>query len=367
MRMICSLSSRVPARMNREKSKRIFYRVPAPLAARRDLPSSAKIILAIIAFRIGRNGVAWPGIRKLAADAGLNSKTVSEAILRLEAAGDLLIERQSNGQTNIYRLPSSSCFHDLAKDKTTPETGTVRKPGRSENRDGPTHKTGTLPCTKPGQKRREQEKHPPAPPGKPGGTGGGAVGGSDVDGGGKKRRRLSAAEKAVLKSTIERIGEAYRSVIGADMPHSWRTKISGEFKNGDRAALGEIGAEILSAVAAMCAARGQIFCLANVVATIHAAKRSTADAERRRQDVADRQRADDEKSIAEATARAAAAKETAARLAVFRKLPKNARDHWISEAVKQPGPPIKRADILEGIAAMLYWGSGGSTASGGLA
>jgi len=71
---------------------------------RRDLSAPAKLIYAIIADRIGRNGFAWPGERRLALDSGMSRNTVRRALKALEAAGLLAVEHGTEGRPNLYRL-----------------------------------------------------------------------------------------------------------------------------------------------------------------------------------------------------------------------------------------------------------------------
>jgi len=85
-----------------------FLMVPKPLAARTDLHPIDKLVWACIRDRLGNNGKAWPGGRTLAADLGVSRPTVLDALDRLAAAGDLLVERRGRGRTNHYRTPPAS-------------------------------------------------------------------------------------------------------------------------------------------------------------------------------------------------------------------------------------------------------------------
>jgi hypothetical protein len=85
-----------------------FYKLLQDLAARTDLLASDKLVYAILADRIGRNGKAWPGSRRLAHDSGMNRETVLESIGRLKAAGLLLVESRGRGRANLYRLAEQS-------------------------------------------------------------------------------------------------------------------------------------------------------------------------------------------------------------------------------------------------------------------
>ena len=82
-----------------------FYMLDKEIASRADLKPTDKIVLAVITDRIGNNGHSWPGIRRIAADAGLgSSKTAERAVNHLERAGLLTVERGRGGQPNHYRL-----------------------------------------------------------------------------------------------------------------------------------------------------------------------------------------------------------------------------------------------------------------------
>ena len=84
-----------------------FYKLPADLAARSDLPGNAKVLLAVIADKIGGNAAAWPGARKLARAAGVSVEAVIQNVVKLEAAGLLAVERRDNGRSNRYTLPDT--------------------------------------------------------------------------------------------------------------------------------------------------------------------------------------------------------------------------------------------------------------------
>lgn len=98
-----------------------FYKLPQDLTSRPDITPSAKIVFAVIADSIGRNGKSWIGKRKIALRAGLAECTVIESITRLESAGILFVERRGNGKSNLYSLPESGL-----------ESRPVGKPDRSE-------------------------------------------------------------------------------------------------------------------------------------------------------------------------------------------------------------------------------------------
>ena len=123
--------------------KNNFYMLDAALAARRDLPPAAKIIMAIIARHIGHNGHAWAGTRTIAWEAGVRDQTVSQNIVRLEKAGLLEVQRRENGRSNLYSIPK----------KSATETVTERKPSRNGNRHTGVTETVTEPQRKPSHNR----------------------------------------------------------------------------------------------------------------------------------------------------------------------------------------------------------------------
>jgi DNA-binding transcriptional MocR family regulator len=100
-----------------------FYKLSTDMARRRDLSGSAKVIFAVILGRIGHNGHAWPGIRRIANDAGVNVKTAMRAVHELSDAGLLQIENRGNGLSFSYRL-------------TVPETGALPKLVRKRSQNG---------------------------------------------------------------------------------------------------------------------------------------------------------------------------------------------------------------------------------------
>ena len=124
-----------------------FYKLPRDLAARKDIPLAAKVVYAIIGDHIGKNGHAWPGVRRLGDMAGIGRNAVMRAVAKLEESGLLAVERRGNGQANHYRI-----IHE-----SVPETGTVLdekaslEGGRSDMQKRPHNDTG--PKTGPVPKR----------------------------------------------------------------------------------------------------------------------------------------------------------------------------------------------------------------------
>lgn len=145
---------------------RRFYKLWKDIACRRDVTLSAKIILAIITDRIGTNGVCWPGIRRLAEDAGINVTTVLNAIGQLEAVGEIIVERPGNGRGNRYRLAAGSAGENQAPEKTKRlekpkptvrknQTEALGKSAHNETKEKTKEKTKAKTVSKKGTRRHE--------------------------------------------------------------------------------------------------------------------------------------------------------------------------------------------------------------------
>ena len=87
-----------------------FYKLPKNFAAipQRQMPATAKIVMAILADRIGHNETCWPGVRSIAADSGLTVETVIQSINSLEAAGLVTVDRRGSGKVNHYSISQSA-------------------------------------------------------------------------------------------------------------------------------------------------------------------------------------------------------------------------------------------------------------------
>ena len=85
-----------------------WYKLPSQIASRSDLTATAKVIYAIIKYRVGVNGCCWPGLRRIARDAGINPKSSQRAVYQLRQVGLLLIEKRHRGQSNSYQLPAQT-------------------------------------------------------------------------------------------------------------------------------------------------------------------------------------------------------------------------------------------------------------------
>ena len=101
-----------------------FYKLGRTLAARRDLRPTDKLIMAVLADRIGGNGTCWPGLRSLARDTGLTRPTILQSISRLERTGMLAVQRRGSGRKNSYNLLVESGKETIpvAKTKSGKET-----------------------------------------------------------------------------------------------------------------------------------------------------------------------------------------------------------------------------------------------------
>jgi hypothetical protein len=111
-----------------------FVKLRLDILARPDLTPAAKLIWAAIADHARGNGSAWPGIRRLARNCGVNVKTVNKAVGKLKERELLIVEHRGNGRSNLYRLP----------DQTVPESTAPPKLERSQNVPTGAPKRGAL-------------------------------------------------------------------------------------------------------------------------------------------------------------------------------------------------------------------------------
>ncbi len=84
---------------------RQFMKLYCDILPRKDLTPAAKIVYTVIVDAMRDKGVAWPGFRSVATDTGLSTSTVARLVVRLEALGLLVVERDSKGRPNRYTLP----------------------------------------------------------------------------------------------------------------------------------------------------------------------------------------------------------------------------------------------------------------------
>lgn len=101
----------------RAMSAEPFVKLPVALLAQRDLPLGAKVLLAVISNRVGANGHAWPGIRRLADDLATDCKAILRWLDRLEDSRLLIVNRHGSGKGNTYRLPSDGDTPALANNQ----------------------------------------------------------------------------------------------------------------------------------------------------------------------------------------------------------------------------------------------------------
>ena len=134
-----------------------FYKLDATIAARRDLTGNDKLVVVIISNYIGANEKAWPGLRRIATDAGVSVGTVRESLERLEKAGMLLVEKRGQGKCQHYRISET-----VQKTYTVgvQETCTVKKNKLCRKPTQSVQKTYTELCRKPTQKRTRTIKEP---------------------------------------------------------------------------------------------------------------------------------------------------------------------------------------------------------------
>ena len=135
-----------------------WVKLATDIASRRDLAPAAKLVLAFIIDHLGNNRQAWPGIRMLAAEAGLSERGVRNAIDQMCRVGVLGVRRQ-RGRVNKYYL------------RLTAAQSAALTPAQSAAPPGKMCRTSKAECaenqgTKCRRTRRlnRQTKEPEAPP-----------------------------------------------------------------------------------------------------------------------------------------------------------------------------------------------------------
>jgi hypothetical protein len=68
---------------------------------------SARLVLLAIAVHVNPSGIAWPSFATLAVETKLSRRHVIRLVKRLEASGELDVERRP-GRTNVYRVKLST-------------------------------------------------------------------------------------------------------------------------------------------------------------------------------------------------------------------------------------------------------------------
>lgn len=95
-----------------------------------SVSGSAKAVLIVISFRFNESsGDCFPGVKRIAKDAGLSRSTVLRALSELQRSGLLQVEsRPGSGSgrlTNIYRLPLHLASQARSQTEPLPERGKV--------------------------------------------------------------------------------------------------------------------------------------------------------------------------------------------------------------------------------------------------
>ena len=95
---------------------------------RTEDPVVIKVYLCLMAYA-DKEGVCWPALPRLAADADLSVRTVQRAIKTLIAKGYLTSEQRMN-TSNMYQLrnPGVASFPDIITTETLEETIVTEKP-----------------------------------------------------------------------------------------------------------------------------------------------------------------------------------------------------------------------------------------------
>ena len=80
-----------------------FTQVPNVLL-KSSLSANAKVVYAQLLSYAWTNDRCYPGQERMADDLGSTKSTVNRAIIELQVAGWLAVERRGQGKTNIYTL-----------------------------------------------------------------------------------------------------------------------------------------------------------------------------------------------------------------------------------------------------------------------
>jgi len=261
-----------------------FSSIPDAVLADPDVGPTAKLVYIALARHL-RNGnrEVWPSIPRLADLTGLGDRTVSRALIALEAAA-LIVGKRSAGRSTRYGFNDPE---DLETDANPcqPDRGNpcqVDGGNPCQNGPGPLPKVVTTPVnlTPEALKEALEETTPPTPPGgreefsmmDEGTTDDHATNGQAVTTGGTPTTRETASgppgapqETACgfasrcrsdppadlaptdSKTAADRIRQAYIEATGDIMPATWIPKIRQEVRNGDRAAVALVDATAIRA------------------------------------------------------------------------------------------------------------------------
>src|SRR2546421_4780741 len=81
-----------------------FTQVPNFLLKSKNLSSGDKMTFAMLLSYAWQNDFCFPGQQRLAADLGLDERSVRRHLKSLEGNGLLAIQRRGQGKTNVYEL-----------------------------------------------------------------------------------------------------------------------------------------------------------------------------------------------------------------------------------------------------------------------
>ncbi len=312
---------------NNSRPNRQFFPLPTEISQRKDITASAKVIAGIIAYRTGKNGWCWPGIRSIFEDAGVTTETVIAALKLLEAEGLLEVDRRGNGRSNRYRLIAESAQEIRAPKKS--ERPKISSTSAQEIRAQAPKKLGQ------NQKRTEKREEPPNPP----------QAGDVCESSQKAISSQPEKERETEDQVIEKIDVAHRAVFGHGASWSFKRKARREFRKGDSQTVAEIDAAVIRAGRAMAEKAKKPFgfgWVINAAAEIAAKRIEDQKAEARR------------KRISSQTHAAEVATQPPPALEYFDGLPAAEQAEWISIIKTKRGAP-ERLDLLRGSAAALAW------------
>jgi hypothetical protein len=81
-----------------------FTQVPNVVLRDKRLSANAKVVYAQLLSYAWSNDLCYPGQVRMADDLGSTKSTVNRAVIELEQAGWVEIERRGQGKTNLYLL-----------------------------------------------------------------------------------------------------------------------------------------------------------------------------------------------------------------------------------------------------------------------
>ena len=300
-------------------------------------PAQKLTTVAVVCQADMKSGSAWASYRQLRRDYGLSPASVAGALRAGDgrAIGRYLSVKQRGARGAVcYRIEAADALHRAKRTKgAIASIGEAQNPqsaSRSEAQESPAiqNSTSSASLSEAILTPYSKKEDPPNPP----------------HGGGGARPSLG--------DVTGRIATAHAEAFGRDLPAAWRKAIRDEWRNGDKAALAEIDADVLRA-AEVYRERSGLACMGHGVVMQFLGSRS-----RRQQEAKTAAAA---RTAAEHAAAGAAAREKAARdaqqvaqRALWSDLTSAERTRWI-EAARRVRPGLADPDRLAEYGAYLAW------------